>query len=125
MLMPCLPVPLVQSSRMAQPSEARVISLEPTGFPSGFFTVHLPSQKSNWRNSVATQAGGRGVGLVLAAGVVCPKAVLPSSRQTKPKQISLFIANCSLGLRGKARARSATEAALISPLEGGRIGEAD
>src|SRR5450432_3059194 len=58
MLIPPLPNAEVHCSRMAQPSDCRLISLVPTCWPCGLVTFHLPNQKPNCRNSGATHPGG-------------------------------------------------------------------
>src|SRR5437764_7832956 len=64
--MPPLPEADVHCSRMAQPSETRLISLVPTSWPCGLVTFHLPNQKSNCLNSGARHAGGGGEAGALA-----------------------------------------------------------
>src|SRR4029077_8502654 len=56
-------------SRIAQPSEARLISLVPTSLPCGLGTFHRPNQKSNCRSSAVVQVGdGEGRGALPGLG---------------------------------------------------------
>src|SRR4051812_40194613 len=84
MLVPPWPLADCHCSRTAHPSETRVISLVPTGTPVGLVTFQWPSQKSNWRNSGDTQAGGGGVavgvgdGLALTAPTIARRTAVRS-----------------------------------------------
>ena len=110
MLVPLVPPAPFHSSRIAQRSATRVISLVPDSLPFfGLITFHLPSQKSNCRNSGATQAGG---GADAAGLCDCARAdvMRPSVRLTK---ILIFTGQNRLGLVYSATAGAETDHAIV------------
>src|SRR3954469_12690867 len=106
MLIPFMPLADFHCSRMAQPSETRVISFVPTCLPVwGFFTFHLPNQKSNCRNSGAVQLGDG------AGDWACSDETLKTAAVKKANFMGLSL----VGVDPKAKKCGRSESRLFRP----------